>query len=219
MDSGHRRVTIKFNHKKVVEPFRTQSCTRIKRHTGRSIDITANAGNDMGCLTFKPGLIHSLIHPHFVIIITRIAVFTKLPVDAPPGIRTIHDINQTLTLSGMIPIIVNRDDITILIKDKFMGIAKAMGEYFKIRTIRIAAHNDTFIRIRPFLTRFINSVKSDITDSPVNTSIRPHDQAAKVMPAKTDMYLKTMADRFFFIHDAISVFIGQTPQVRGNSQK
>src|SRR5690606_27571342 len=99
MDARLGRPADKLDYKKCIFPSGGQGCPRIIYHSGRTVDIIGYGRCNICCLTFKPGFIKSFIHPDFVGVVLWISIFSELPVNPPPCIRTIDNVNQPLGFS------------------------------------------------------------------------------------------------------------------------
>jgi len=83
---------------------------------------------------------------------------------------------QPFAFALMVPVIVGRNNIAIGIKDKFMGVAEAPRENFKITAIRIGPDDDTLIRIVVLLPVNCSDTRAYIPNAPIDLAIRTlHD--------------------------------------------
>src|SRR5690606_861475 len=144
---GTGRIPDKFDKKKTIFPFRPQCGTGIIDHSCRTVMIVSDRGNKICGLPVPSGAIHILVHPNVITIVLGICIFSVLPIGPPTGIRTIHNIDQSLAFPGMVAIVVRTYYIAIFIKNKFMGVPKSVGKYLKVAAIGIGPNDYPFVGI------------------------------------------------------------------------
>src|SRR5690606_35992002 len=191
MDGRPGGITHKFRNKKRVFPFRTQGGPRIVNHAGGSADVIGKRRNEIGSLSFEPGLVHGFIHPNLVGVVIRIAVFPELPVDPPACIVSVYDIDQTLLFAGMIAVVVHTDQIAVFIENKLVRIAETCSKHLKITSVRIGPYDHALVGILPLPAVGTRSVKSDIPDPPVDPAIGSFDQPGHAVSPEADVYSVT----------------------------
>ncbi|MCY1562368.1 hypothetical protein D9M68_997480 [compost metagenome] len=77
----------------------------------------------------------------------------------------------------MVTIIIRADDISVLIKDKLMGIAVAVRKDLKIRTVGVATYNYPFIREEMPVTGLVYHIHPGVTNAPIDLSVWPFHQS------------------------------------------
>ena len=137
MDTGIRWIANKFGHEKGVFILGSQCCARVVHHPGRTAFKVANAWSDISGLAFKSRQVHFFIHPNFVSIVSRIPVFSVLPVASPTCVRAVYNIYQPFFFTWMIPVVVFADDISIFIKYKLVRIPKTCCKHFEVASVGI----------------------------------------------------------------------------------
>ena len=178
-------VSNKFSNEKSVQVFFAHGSSGVVDHAGWTIYKVFNSRGNVSCLSFPAGNIHFFIHPYLISVVVWITVFTELPVGSPSDIRTVHDVNQALTLTSVVSVVVFADHVTIFIKHKLMCISVAIGEHFKITAIRIGSYDNATVGMFPLFSAFIGAAESDITNLPVDFSFRSHFNTRHAMAAET----------------------------------
>src|SRR5699024_1326701 len=125
-------------------------------------------------LVFKPGLKIAFIHPDFIVVIFGIGIFSELPVNSPPAVGTIYNINHAFLLAGMIPVMIDRYQVPVFVKRKLMGISESRCEDFKIASVGIRTQNSSLVRVGPLPAVSSFHVKTDIAYAPVDSPVGPH---------------------------------------------
>ena len=119
----------------------------------------------------------------------------------------------------MVTVVVRTDQVTVGIEDKFVGIPQSMGDDFKVAAVGIASYNDTLVRIHIMFAVRSSDVGPGVTNSPVDLTVRSHDQTRHAMAAKSDVNIKCVAQRGLLIWYAIAVGVLQLPEVRTDADK
>src|SRR5690606_1880886 len=110
-------------------------------------------------------------------VVIRVAVFAILPVAAPSCVGPVDDVNQSFFFTGVVPVIILTDDVSILIKYKLMCVAQAVSKNFKVTAIGVGPRDHTAVRKLPFFSVGTGAVKADIADLPIKAPIRSHFDA------------------------------------------
>ena len=87
----------------------------------------------------------------------------------------------------MVAIIVFTDQVAIFIENKLMGIAITVSKHSKITAIGITPYDDTTVGMIIIFTVYVFTVKTDITDLPVDPAIGPQFNTRHTMTAETDV--------------------------------
>src|SRR5688572_23789859 len=211
MNARFRRVANKLRNEKSVFIFWAQGSSRIVHHTCGTIDKIFDTRCNVSWLSLKPWRIHFFSHPYFIAVVVRVPVFTILPIAPPAYISAIYNIHQPFTFTGMIAIVIFTDEIGVFIKNKFMCITITGSKYFKVASIGITSGNNTAIGVFPFFTSLVLATKTNITNLPINSSVRSHFHARHTVTTKSYMNSITMRNRSFIVSYPIAVFIFHSP--------
>ena len=213
------RSTHKFHQEKLLFPIRTQCRTGIVNHTCWAIVVIHNGRNDVSGLSIPTRFEQFFVHPNFIFIVFGIGVFAILPVGTPTCIRTLNNMYQSLAFARVVAVVIRRNQVAVFVKHKFVGVAQTVGKNFKIAAVGVGASNNTGVGMFMFFPIGSRNISANVTDIPVNASVRAFRYARHAMSAKADVNAVAVADRCFFINDSVAVAVFQSPQIRSNCHK
>ena len=170
--------------------------------------------NDVGRLTFPAGLVQFFVHPHVVLVVFGVGILAVLPVGAPARIRAFYNVYEALAFTGVVAIVVGRDEVAVFIKSKFVGVAQASGKNFKIAAIGIGAGNKARVGIGQFFSINGGDVGPNITNVPVNPAIRAFGNARHAVATKANVHRVSGCERSLFAYYTFIVF--DFPKVGSN---
>ena len=176
--------------------------------------VVHNGGQNIRGLTLPARLKQLLIHPYFVQVITRVGVFTILPVGSPAHISSVHDVHESLAFARVVSVVIRRNQVSVFVKHKLVGVAKPGGKYLKIASVWIGPHDHTLVRMAVIDALFSRDIGAYIAYAPIDPAIRPLYSTRHPMPAKPDMDAIAVADRFFLIQNPVAIGIGKAPHIR-----
>ena len=173
--------------------------------------------DDVGCLTFPAGLVQFFFHPHVVAVVFGVGIFAVLPVGAPAGVRAFYDVYQALTFAGVVAVVVGGDEVSVFVKSKFVGIAQAGGENFKIAAVGIGTGNNPGVGVRKISPIHGGDVGANVANVPINPAIRAFGHPRHPVSTESDVYRVSIGDGGFFTH--FPFFIIDFPEVRCNGDE
>ena len=184
----------KFYQEEFIQPIFSKCRSWVKLHACWSIVEIHNGRNNMGRLTFPTRNRKSFIHPNFIFVVPVVSVFSILPIRSPAQVGSLYQVHQTLTLGWVVAIVIRRDDVAILIKNKLVRVSDARCKYLKISTIWIRANQNTFVGIFKSFAIHRSDVCSNIANLPINFAIRTFGNSAHSMATKANMHSISVAN-------------------------
>ena len=160
------------------------------------------------------GQVHPLVHPDFVVVVTRVGVLAELPVDAPAGVGAVDDVHEPLALARVVAVVVDRDEVAVRVPVKFVGVAQAVGEDLEVGPIRVAADDDAVVVVFVYGSVLVRYVATDVADGPPKPSLRTDFHPTHPMTVKANVDHPAAADGFFSVGRTVAVGVTQAPHIR-----
>ena len=95
--------------------------------------------------------------------------------------------DKTLTFTFLIRVIVDPKPVSIGIEGELLYIAKPVGKYFEVATIRITAHDTTLIGVVETLSILRYGIDPLVPNRPVDLSVGPHNEPVHIVTTISNM--------------------------------
>ena len=105
----------------------------------------------------------------------------------PARIGAFGNVDQAFFLTLKICIVIDRKQVSVVVKIEGLAVAQAAGKNFEISSIRIASQDRSGVGVSEALAFARDHISPSIAHAPVDLAVEPLHQAVQIVIAVADM--------------------------------